>query len=207
MRFASLLVYTPRSRDPENLGPEPRSIMGMVKGARPNVLERIAVRCREHRNRDFAGFFTPTSTLVPIPTSAPAKVPDTLWPGLSIAEALLGHELGRDVQELLVRTVRVPKAHEQSATDRPRMDELVDSLEWQGDLGSNLEQIILVDDVVTRGTTFLAAREVIHRAQPWLRVQGFAAVRTMSFEVATEPLNPAMGTVELQANGWGHREP
>ncbi len=124
MRFASLLVYTPWRRDPENLGPGPRSIMGMVKGARPEVLERIAVRCGERRDTDFDGFFTPDSTLVPVPTSAPARVPDTLWPGLSIAEALLEQGLGRDVQKLLVRTVRVPRAHEQSAAGRPRTDEL-----------------------------------------------------------------------------------
>ena len=207
MRFASLLVYTPWRRDHENLGSGPRSIMGMVKGARPAVLERVATRCSEYRDTHFADFFTSASTLIPVPTSAPAKAPDTLWPGLSIAEALLGQGLGRDVQKLLGRTVRVPKAHEQSAADRPRMDELVDSLEWRGDLGSNLERIILVDDVVTRGTTFLAAREMIHRAQPWLEVRGFAAIRTMSFEVVTEPLSPATGFVELQPNGWGHRDP
>jgi len=102
----------------------------MVKGARPEVVERVAVRCSELRDADFADFFTPASTLVPVPPSAPARTPDTLWPGLSIAEALLRQGLGRDLQKLLVRTVRGPKAHEQSATDRPRIDELVDSLEW-----------------------------------------------------------------------------
>ena len=181
--------------------------MGMVKGARPEVLERVAVRCSEFRDREFADFFAASSTLVPVPASAPAKTPDTLWPGLSIAEALLRHGLGRDLQKLLVRTVRVPKAHEQSATDRPRIDELVDSFEWRGDFGSNLERVILVDDVVTRGTTFLAARTVIHQVDPWVDVRGFAAVRTMSFEVATKPLSPATGTVELQSNGWGYRDP
>ncbi len=177
MRFASLLVYTPWRRDPENLGPGPRSIMGMVKGARPEVLERIAVRCGERRDTDFDGFFTPDSTLVPVPTSAPARVPDTLWPGLSIAEALLEQGLGRDVQKLLVRTVRVPRAHEQSAADRPRMDELVASLEWRGDFGSGLEQIVLVDDVVTRGTTFSCGTgsHPPHRA-----VAGSARVRRCS---------------------------
>jgi len=207
MRFASLLVYTPWRRDPKNQGPEPRRIMGMVKGARPEVVERVAVRCSELRDADFADFFTPASTLVPVPPSAPARTPDTLWPGLSIAEALLRQGLGRDLQKLLVRTVRVPKAHEQSATDRPRIDELVDSLEWQGDFGSDLEEIILVDDVVTRGTTFLAARTVIQQVDPWVDVKGFAAVRTMSFNVVTEPLSPATGVVELGSSGWGYRDP
>jgi hypothetical protein len=101
--------------------------MGMVKGARPEVLKRIAVRCADRRDTDFNGFFTSGSTLVPVPASAPARAPDTLWPGLSIAEALLAQGLGRDVQKLLVRTVRVPRAHEQPAVDRPRVDELAAS--------------------------------------------------------------------------------
>jgi len=58
MRFASLLVYTPWRRDPKNEGPEPRRIMGMVKGARPEVVGRVAVRCSDLRNSDFADFFT-----------------------------------------------------------------------------------------------------------------------------------------------------
>lgn len=207
MRFASLLVYTPRGRDHENRGTGPQEIMDAVKAARPDVLARIAVRCGEVRDAHFADFFTPASTLVPVPTSAPAKARDTLWPGLSIAEALSRHGLGRDVQALLVRTSRVTKAHRAEPADRPRFGELVASLEWRGNLGSNLERIILVDDVVTRGTTFLAAREAIQRVQPWLDVEGFAAIRTMSFELVTKPVWPVMGKIQLQTNGWGDRDP
>lgn len=86
-------------------------------------------------------------------------------------------------------------------------DQLVDSLEWRGDLGTKLQRIVLVDDVVTRGTTFLSAQAVIHKSHPWLEVVGFAAVRTMSFEVVTEPLAPAAGSVTLGQSGWGSREP
>ena len=106
-----------------------------------------------------------------------------------------------------MRSRRVPKAHEQLAENRPKFDQLVDSLEWRGDLGADLRRIILVDDVVTRGTTFLSAREVIHKAHPWLEVAGFAAVRTMSFEVMTEPLAPVVGSITLAQTGWGNREP
>ncbi len=70
-----------------------------------------------------------------------------------------------------------------------------------------LHRIILVDDVVTRGTTFLSAQAVIHKTHPWLEVVGFAAVRTMSFEVVTEPLAPIRGSVTLGQGGWGSRVP
>ena len=130
-----------------------------------------------------------------------------MWPGLDIANELVNQGLARDVRKLLVRSRSVPRAHEQLATHRPKFDQLVDSLEWLGDLGADLRRIILVDDVVTRGTTFLSAKAVIDKAHPWLEVVGFAAVRTMSFEVVTEPLAPATGSVSLAQSGWGSREP
>lgn len=130
-----------------------------------------------------------------------------MWPGLDIANELLAQRLARDVQKLLVRSRSVPRAHEQLPTNRPKFEQLVDSLEWRGDLGADLRRIIVVDDVVTRGTTFLSAREVIQRVHPWLDVVGFAAVRTMSFEIVTEPLAPTTGNVTLAQSGWGNRDP
>lgn len=50
-------------------------------------------------------------------------------------------------------------------------------------------------------------RAVIDKAHPWLEVVGFAAVRTMSFEVVTEPLAPIKGSVTLGQGGWGSRVP
>ena len=179
----------------------------MVKGARPAVLRRVAVRCRERADSDFEGFFGDDRTLVPVPPSSPPRTGDTLWPGLDIAEELLAEGLARDARKLLVRCRSVPRAHEQLAARRPTFDQLVDSLEWRGDLGTNLQRIVLVDDVVTRGTTFLSAQAVIHKSHPWLEVVGFAAVRTMSFEVVTEPLAPVAGSVTLAQSGWGSRDP
>lgn len=205
--FASLLAYTPYSRDAEGHGTKPREAKGMVKGARPAAMRRVALRCEERVDTDFRGFFRRDCTLVPVPPSSPPRAHDTLWPGLAIAEALLAKGLGREVRKLLVRSRPVPRAHRQTAENRPKFRELVNSLEWQGDLGSDLGRIILVDDVVTRGTTFLSAQAVIHKAHPWLDVVGFAAARTMSFEIITEPLAPVMGTITLAETGWGNRVP
>ena len=63
-------------------------------------------------------------------------------------------------------------------------------------------------DVVTRGTTFLSARDVIHSVQPGLKVQGFAAIRTMSFDVVETPVDPVRGTITVVSDErWGWREP
>lgn len=182
--------------------------MGWVKDARHDVLRRIAELCKEQESKALKGTFGPDVTLVPVPRSAPRRTPDTLWPGLSLATALFEHALGRDVQKLLVRTQAVPDAHGSAGGERPTVSTLSGSLRWRGDLGSNLERILLVDDVVTRGTTFLSARDVIQDIQPELEVEGFAAIRTVSFEVVERPLDPVRGTITLTANGhWGWRKP
>lgn len=190
------------------IGVRPRKVMGWVKDARSDVLERIATLCRERMSTAFAGVFGRDATLVPVPRSAPRRTDDTLWPGLGLAAALHEHGLGRDVQQLLERTRAVPKAHGSPGGERPDVSTLGRSLRWRGDLGSDLERVVLVDDVVTRGTTFLSAREVIHSVQPGLSVEGFAAIRTMSFEVVERPLDPVRGTITLTSDRrWGWREP
>ena len=107
-----------------------------------------------------------------------------------------------------MRTQAVPKAHGSVAGERPSVSTLSGSLDWRGDLGSDPARVVLVDDVVTRGTTFLSARDVIQNIQPELDVQGFAAIRTVSFEVVDKPVEPVTGTITLAANGsWGVRSP
>ena len=124
-----------------------------MKDARWDVLKRIAVLCKERESTVFKGVFGPCVTLVPVPRSAPRRTEDTLWPGLSLANALHRHGLGREVQQLLVRDLAVPKAHGVSGGGRPTVSTLRRSLRWRGDLGSDLERVVLVDDVVTQGTT------------------------------------------------------
>ena len=208
LSFAALLVYTPRYRDLAGTGIQPRKIMGWVKDARADVLERIATLCKERETTAFKGVFGPDATLVPVPRSAPRRTQDTLWPGLSLASVLHERGLGRDVQPLLARTQAVPKAHGSTGGERPTISTLSRSLQWQGDLGSDLERVVLVDDVVTRGTTFLSARNVIQSVQPGLAVWGFAAIRTMSFDVVETPVDPVRGTITVVSDGrWGWREP
>ena len=190
-------------------GVRPRKIMGWVKDARADVLGRIATLCKERESTAFKGVFGPDATLVPVPRSAPRRTEDTLWPGLSLTSVLHRHGLGRDVQQLLVRTRAVPKAHGAAGGERPTISTLSRSLRWRGDLGSDLERIVLVDDVVTRGTTFLSARNVIQSVQPGLEVEGLRSYPDDGASTVVEtPVDPVRGTVTVVSDGrWGWREP
>lgn len=207
-RFSSLLVYTPRRHDPSGLGAQARRAAFQVKAGRPPVLERLAVVAREHS--DELGVFGPNVTAVPIPRSSPRppKMEGFQWTPLWICQALEAAGLVRDVKPLLYRIHRVTQAHRSSAGERPTVQEHVDSLWWDGDFGTDLgSSVLLVDDFVTRGSTFLAAREVISEVQPGLDVHAFAAVRTMSGEVVTEPVAPVVGSISIHWDDRGIRRP
>ena len=67
VEFASLLAYTPYSRDPGGDGRKAREAKGMVKGARPTAMRRVASLCEERVDTDFCGFFRRDCTLIPVP--------------------------------------------------------------------------------------------------------------------------------------------
>ena len=49
---------------------------------------------------------------------------------------------------------------------------------------------------------------MIHSVQPGLEVQGFAAIRTMSFDVVETPVDPVRGTITVVSDErWGWRVP
>ena len=69
------------------------------------------------------------------------------------------------------------------------------------------ETIILVDDVVTKGRTLLAAASRLHEAFPRTRIRAFALVRTMGL-IPEVPrlLDPCKGEIRWEA-GDARRRP
>jgi hypoxanthine phosphoribosyltransferase len=69
------------------------------------------------------------------------------------------------------------------------------------------KHIILVDDVVTKGRTLLAAATRLHEAFPYARIRAFALLRTMGLIAdVNQLLDPCVGEIRW----WGgdaHRNP
>lgn len=60
------------------------------------------------------------------------------------------------------------------------------------------DRLLLVDDVVTKGTTLLAAATVLRRRWPHVQVSAFAAIRTCGLEPDIERiLDPCDGTIAI----------
>lgn len=133
--------------------------------------------------------------------------PDTLWVPERIASAITKMGFGNKVISCLARTQSVPKAVSSLAKDRPKAIDHYKSMNVTRIL-SNPDEIILVDDVVTRGATLLGAANLLADAFPETTIRAFAAMRTISNPDEFNRLyDPCVGTIELQNNGDTLRRP
>ena len=69
-------------------------------------------------------------------------------------------------------------------------------------------EILLVDDVVTRGATLLGAANRLAEVFPQTRIRAFAAMRTISNPDEFDKVYvPCVGTIELRESGDTLRRP
>jgi predicted amidophosphoribosyltransferase len=118
------------------------------------------------------------AVLVPVPRSAPIREGD-LWPSYEIAKAMQDLRLGR-VSTLLERIERVNPSSRSRSEDRPSPFKHSQTIRLQRNLPPNVKSVILVDDIVTRGHTFMGCAWKIEEAYPDVSIHAFAAVRAVS---------------------------
>jgi hypothetical protein len=147
----------------------------------------------------FARIFDRNPLLIPTPNSTLMKS-GTLWVPQRLANALMRKGLGRGVESCLERVIALPKSATSSAPNRPKAKQHFESMVVQK-VFPEPDEILLVDDVVTRGATLLGAANRLAEAFPKARIRAFAAMRTISPpNVFASVRNPVMGTIELAAN-------
>jgi len=211
LEFGALLSYAPRGDSPKIR--HSRNVMIAIKKdgfvEDPPLLMSQWVAQTIQRNRTslpFASFFQPNTILVPTPKSSLMQ-PDTLWAPERIATALVRTGLGKEVVPCLVRVKPVPKAALSVPTERPTAAEHYESMGVQRRL-SKPDEIVLVDDIVTRGATLLGAANRLADVFPQTRIRAFAAMRTISNPDEFDRLYvPCVGTIELRASGDALRRP
>lgn len=104
-------------------------------------------------NLPFSSFFQNDTVLVPMPKSTPMQK-GTLWVPERIAFNLLDQGLGNKVVPMLERVAAVAKSAWSAPQDRPLPQQHYDSMVVQKPL-EDPKRILLVDDIVTRGSTFI----------------------------------------------------
>jgi hypothetical protein len=208
--FASCYVYSPGG---SNAASERSRLMRTLLKARDaHFMLKYAGRVRQQvaDRSPLAGFLCPTHVLVPVPGSAP-----TVAGAMSVAEhlaaALIAEGLGRCIWNGLHRDRAVRKSATAARGSRPTVDTHYDSFAIDS-LGvephvARASQVMLIDDVVTKGRTLLAAAARLQDAFPNADIRAFALLRTMgTTSGVSRLLDPCVGEIAWWA-GDAHRNP
>lgn len=204
VEFGSYLTYSPRGTSQVSI--QSRHVRDAVKHWREDtvrdVIERLA---GEFETTGLDAFLGDDVTLIPTPRSAPLLT-GALWPPHLISKELVDVDLGQKVVPALVRTEPVRKAAYSAAGNRPTVSEHYDTMAVKPALVST-SRITIVDDFVTKGSTFLAAASRVTEAYPEMDVRVFALVRTMGLVPNVERIvDPVSGVINLYF-GEGDRQP
>jgi hypothetical protein len=203
--FASCYVYSPSGAGATC--ERSRLLRALLKDGDAQFIFKYAVRVRQQvaENSPLSGFLCPTDVLVPIPGSAPAAASVGSVPQ-HLAEALVAAGLGQHVWAGLRRVRRVRKSATAAPGSRPTVGHHYDSFAIETAL-RHPSHLVLVDDVVTKGRTLLAAAARLHEAFPGAEIRAFALLRTMGLvEGVDRLLDPCIGEIRWRA-GDAHRSP
>lgn len=212
LEFGALLTYTPRGTTSNAI--HSKGVMQALKrdtyvGKTSAILmsEWVARKVKQKMTElPFVPFFHPNSILVPVPKSSLMQ-PNTLWVPERIANALVSVGIGKQVVSCLIRAKAVPKAALSSPKERPTAEQHYESMSVQGSL-CNPDEIVLIDDVVTRGATLLGCTNRLIDAFPQCNIRAFAAMRTISNPNEFDGVySPCVGTIDLHETGDTFRRP
>lgn len=184
-----------------------RRLVARVKGGDPIWLSKYAWRTHEQATQfdRFPGFFSGDVTAIPVPGRAPL-VTGALWVPSLIALQLQNQGLVDVVWPGLRRIRPVTKSATAARGERPSVAEHFESLAIEDALISP-RKIVLIDDVVTKGRTLLAAGTRVREAFPQAEIRAFALVRTMGLVPdVTNFLTPCVGSIVWRGED-AEREP
>ncbi|GMV23643.1 MAG: hypothetical protein AMXMBFR57_35920 [Acidimicrobiia bacterium] len=171
-RTRTLIVEVKKDRRESTTG---RPFAALIIG---RALERLGDLAREA----FAG----SPLLVPIPGSGLTKA-NTVWSSRRVCQELVAVGLGDSVAEVVQRVVAVPKS---AWTDqRPSFETHYRSLAVAPTFRPP-SRLLVVDDVVTSGTTMMACAQKLADAFPGVPIAGFALSRTLSQGEPSAILDP-----------------
>lgn len=195
--FGAAYVYSPHGTGPGCS--RSRLLRARLKSCDIQWLSRYVdcVQDEIQRGSRLASMFGGDVVLVPIPpcSSSPHDAP---WVALRLAELLYETGLARAVAPVLSRSVVVRKSATAAPGQRPTVLQHYRSLACDADALAEYRgaRLLLVDDIVTKGRTFLAAAWRAQDSCPAASICAFALLRTMSFAAQLRRLfDPCLGQV------------
>jgi hypothetical protein len=205
LAYASCYVYSPAGRGA--VCERSRLLRALLKAGDAGFMLKYALRVRQQvmESPPLAGFFGTSDILVPVPGSAP-YIAGALWTAQHLAVALVNEGLGAATWSGLRRTRAIRKSATAPPGKRPTVGLQYESLIVEHP-PIRAESIVLIDDVVTKGRTLLAAANRVHEAFPCAQIRAFALLRTQGLAGdIRQLLEPCKGEIRWK-NGDAHRCP
>ena len=191
--FASCYVYSPAGTGA--VSERSRLLRELLKEGNAHFMPRYAVRVRQQTegSSGLAGFFLTDDVLVPVPRCSPRR--RGTWVAAELAQALVRAGIGGFVWPGLRRISAVRKSATAASGARPTVASHYESFEVERP-SFRITGLVLVDDVITRGRTLLAAATRLSEAFPAVPVRSFALLRTRGLISGVEQvLEPCMGEI------------
>jgi predicted amidophosphoribosyltransferase len=183
-----------------------RLLRELLKEGNPHFILKYAVRVREQMQSAacLAGFFLSGDVLVPVPRSSPRS--RGRWVAAELAQALVQAGVSAMAWPGLRRISAVRKSATAASAARPTVASHYASFCVEPPSFA-VAGVVLVDDVITKGRTLLAAAARLREAFPDAPVRAFALLRTRGLISGVERLlEPCKG--EIRWNGAdAHRVP
>ena len=198
IRFASCYAYIPG-----RVTAASRSLCTSVKNGNVRRLLSRAIRldAESPAASPIADFFPAAALLVPVPGSRPSAAGSAMASG-QLALALLELGLGRGIWFGLRRVKAVRKSGTAPPGARPTVRKHYDTMAVDEIDGCGTSHLVLIDDVVTKGRTLLAAALRLREAFPSADVRAFALLRTTGYSPDVErSLLPCVGKID-----WSGRD-
>ena len=205
IEYASCYVYSPTGTGA--VCERSRLLRTLLKAGDAGFMLKYALRVRQQvtDSPPLAGFFGTSDVLVPVPGCVPCMA-GGLWTAKHLAVALVNEGLGGAAWPGLRRVHAVRKSATAAPGERPTVNLHYDSFLIEQPVIPP-ERIVLIDDVVTKGRTLLAAASRVHEAFPGVQIRAFALVRTMGLIPGVQQLlDPCKGEIRWRS-GDAHRSP
>ena len=203
--FASCYVYSPCGSGAAC--ERSRLLRAMLKSGDTHFIVKYAFRVRQQvlDESPLAGFVCPDQVLVPVPGSARSTA-GTLTVAEHLATAMAEAGLGGGIWNGLRRIWPVRKSATAPPGSRPTVADHYDSFAIEAATALP-PRVVLVDDVITKGRTLLAAATRLHHAFPAAEIRAFAMLRTMGLiEGVDQLLEPCVGEIRWSGDD-AHRTP
>ena len=194
VQYGACYAYSPKGES--DISQRSRLLCARVKNGSPKWLKSYITHVHQEiaQNHRFRDFFNEGALLVPIPQCL-SLTRTSLWVARRVAFTLQEAGLGERVWTGLRRVSSIEKSSAAWMWQRPTVQQHYRSLTVIPSPRPPTD-IVLIDDVITKGRTLVAAAMRLREAFPSASIRGFALVRTMGFVHDVERLfDPCEGVI------------